>query len=263
MKKYLYIYKSELMSSIQYVGNVLLGSIGYVIHIFVFFYLWNYMYDDPSALINGYSKTQMIWYVILTEIIWSATASRKLCSNISNDVRGGNIAYNMNKPYSYVGYSLSNHLGEVTLKGLITTCVGCILGMIFLHSFPTMNILSIALVIISCTLAIIINSLLTMCIGLLSFYIEDATPVQWIYGKIMLLLGTIFPIEFFPAFLQSIIKFSPIFVTCYGPARMFVNFEVKSALIIIAAQIVYLIVAWLLCNFIYKKGVKKLNVNGG
>ena len=36
MKKYLFIYKSELMSNLQYVFNILTGFIGYFIFIFVF-----------------------------------------------------------------------------------------------------------------------------------------------------------------------------------------------------------------------------------
>lgn len=88
MRKYLYIFKSEVMSNLQYITNILFNTIAYIIHIFIFFNLWNYIYDDPSQIINGYSKNQMIWYVIITEILWSATEGRKFCRKICDDVRG-------------------------------------------------------------------------------------------------------------------------------------------------------------------------------
>ena len=47
---------------------------------------------------------QMIWYVIITEILWMSLGGRKLCRKICEDVRGGNIAYNINKPYNYINY---------------------------------------------------------------------------------------------------------------------------------------------------------------
>ena len=72
---------------------------------FVFLNLWQYIYSDPNELINGYSKMQMIWYVIITEILWMSLSGRKLCKKISEDVKGGNIAYNINKPYNYILYS--------------------------------------------------------------------------------------------------------------------------------------------------------------
>ena len=61
MRKYLYIYKSEVMSTLQYILNILFDMAGYIVMIFIFFNLWNYIYDDPGQLINGYSKNQMIW----------------------------------------------------------------------------------------------------------------------------------------------------------------------------------------------------------
>ena len=50
---------------------------------------------------------------------------------------------------------------------------------------------------------------------------------------------------------------------CYGPARLFVGFNINEALHILIAQIIYTVIAYGLCLFVYKKGVEKLNVNGG
>ena len=135
MKKYLYIYKSELMSNLQYIFDLLVGFIGYVIHIFIFLNLWKYIYSDPNELINGYNMNQMIWYVIITEILWTALGGRNLSKKISNDVKSGNITYNINKPYNYIEYSLFNHLGLATLKLFLLTVIGMILGFIFLGGF--------------------------------------------------------------------------------------------------------------------------------
>ena len=85
----------------------------------------------------------------------------------------------------------------------------------------------------------------------------------WLYSKIILVLGTMFPIEFFPGVLQSIIRYSPIYVTCYGPAKLFVDFSYTSAIEILISQVVYLGISWLLCYTLYQKGVRKLNVTGG
>ena len=128
MRKYLYIFKSEVMTNMQYIFNLLVGFISYFILIFIFLNLWKYIYSDPNELINGYNMNQMIWYVIITEILWMSLGGRKLCRKICEDVRGGNIAYNINKPYSYIGYILSSHLGSVVVKGSIfTILIKCIL----------------------------------------------------------------------------------------------------------------------------------------
>ena len=263
MKKYLYIFKSEIMTNLQYAFDILVGFISYCIIIFIFLNLWQYIYSNPSEIINGYSMNQMIWYVIVTEILWMSLSGRKLCKKICEDVRSGNIAYNINKPYNYVEYSLFSQLGLVTVRFLIVTILGVILGLIFLHSFPNLNIIQVLIVLLSCFLATVINILLITSLGLISFYIEDANPFYWLYSKMILVIGTIFPIEYFPAILQPIIKFSPIYVVSYGPAKLFVDFSTSMCIEILISQIIYLVISFTICHFIYNKGVKKLNVNGG
>lgn len=263
MKKYLYIYKSELMSNLQYVFNIIISFIGYLIMLFILFNLWKYMYSDPSETINGYTMNQMVWYVIFAEILWSVVGGRALCKKISDDVRGGNIAYNINKPYNYIGYSLFTHLASSTIRAIIYIFLGLIMGYIFLGSFPTLNMLNILAIIITFILATTISTLIITFIGLFSFIIEDSNPFYWLYSKLILIVGTIFPIEFFPQVLQPILKFSPVYVVSYGPARLFVNFNWKEFLSIFLAQLIYIVITYLLCSLIYKKGVKRLNVNGG
>ena len=263
MRKYLFIFKSELMSNLQYVFDILIGFIGYFIMLFIFLNLWKYIYSDPNELINGYTMSQMIWYVIITEILWMSLGGRKLCRKICDDVRGGNIAYNINKPYNYIGYCLASHLGAIALKGFMYTILGMIIGFVFLGTFPTLNIFSIIAVLITGILATAISILLITFIGLFSFIIEDANPFYWLYSKFILVLGTIFPIEYFPTFLQPILSFSPIYVVSYGPAKLFVDFSWKGFVSIFIAQIIYLFIGYFLCTLIYKKGVKNLNVNGG
>ena len=263
MRKYLYIYKSELMTNLQYIFDIIVGFISYCIMIFIFLNLWKNIYSDPKELINGYNMNQMIWYVIITEILWMSLGGRKLCKSISNDVKSGNIAYNINKPYNYVDYILFNHLGVTTIKFIIVTIIGMLLGFIFLNSFPPLNFIQVLGIILSSTLATIISILIITSLALISFFIEDASPIYWVYSKFILVVGTIFPIEFFPKVMQTFIRFSPIYVVSYGPARLFVNFTNKEFIEIIVSQIIYVIISYIICHLIYKKGVRKLNVNGG
>lgn len=263
MKKYIFIFKSELMTNLQYILNIITHFIGTFILLFIFLNLWKYIYSNPNELINGYSMNEMIWYVIITEILWTSIGTRGLCRKISLDVKSGNIAYNLNKPYNYIGYSLSDHLGSTSIRFLIYTILGIIVGILFLGTIPNLNILRIILIMLSCVLAITINILFTISVGLLSFIIEDSNPIYWVYSKFILVLGVIFPIEYFPKFIQPILNYSPIYAMSYGPAKLFVNFSYPNFIKIFISQIIYIIIAYLLCTLIYKKGVKNLNVNGG
>lgn len=263
MKKYLFIFKSELMSQLQYVFNTVVGFLGYFIMLFILFNLYRYLYADPSEAINGYTMNQMVWYVIFTEIIWSTTGGRKFVHKICDDVRGGSIAYNISKPYSYIGYSLASHLGEITFKGVIYTILAMLEGFLLLGVFPKVTILGALAIFLVSVLAIVISTLILISIGLLAFKIEDSNPIYWLYSKLILICGTIFPIEYFPAAVQPILNYSPVYVTTYGPARLFVEFNLETFLNVLLFQVIYLVLIYLLCLFVYRRGVRDLNVNGG
>lgn len=263
MKKYIFIFKTEVINSLQYIFNLLSGFIAYILMIYVFLCLWRYMYSDSSSLINGYNLNQMIWYVIITEILWMSLGGKKICRKISNDVKNGNIAYNINKPYNYILYNLSSSLGSIFIKFITFTILVMILGYLFLGTFPKLNILSILAVLLTSILAIVINILLMIFLGLFSFIIEDSSPLYWVYSKFILVLGTIFPIEFFSGILKVILIYSPVYVVSYGPAKLFVNFNTNEFITVLLSQLVYIVISYILTRVIYKKGVKRLNVNGG
>ena len=78
MKKYLHIYTTTLIESVQYISSVFISFISFSVIIYVFINLWQYIYQDPNELINGYSVNQMIWYVLITEILWCGTKNKTL-----------------------------------------------------------------------------------------------------------------------------------------------------------------------------------------
>ena len=167
MRKYLFILKSELMTNLQYIFNVLSNVAAYFVIIFIYINLWNYIYDDPSQLINGYTKTQMIWYVIFTEIIYFSLGGRRACIKLAEEVKSGRIAYTINKPYNYVLYSLFSHMGNVFIKSIIFMIVGLLVGAIFLGEFPALNILNVLGLLLIFYIALIVNTLFIIKVSVL------------------------------------------------------------------------------------------------
>ena len=123
MGKYLYIYKATLIENLAYIANIFFGFINFFVMMFVFLNLWQYIYSDNTQIINGYTMQQMIWYVLITEVLWFGSRNKILIREISQDIKTGNIAYNINKPYNYVLYIISKHLGEITIKLILFSIV--------------------------------------------------------------------------------------------------------------------------------------------
>lgn len=263
MRKYFFIYKATLMESLQYIWNIVMGFVTFFLLIFMFLNLWQYIYSDSSQLIEGYSMSQMIWYVILTEIMWFGNRNTLLTNQISDDIKGGGIAYGLNKPYNYLYYMVARHFGDITLKLILFLGVGISLGLAFAGKIEGFHIYNLPFIAVSFVLGLFINSLIRIAVSVSSFWIEDAKPFHWIYDKMILVIGTLFPIEMFPLWLQPVIKCTPIFVITYGPAKLIIDFSMKVFVQVIIAQVVYIGIAAVLLTILYQKGMRRLNVNGG
>ena len=262
-RKYGVIYRSVLMENLQYAANIALGFFGYFVFIFIFIKLWDYMYQEPGELIAGYSKEQMIWYVMMTEMMWFGSNASAVARQVKTDIRGGNIAYLMNKPYHYTLYILAKYTGEWSVRLPMYAGLAVVIGTVLVGPVPAFKIITVPAMVVCIILGLTINAVLQICISLLSFWIEDATPFRWLYDKLLLVVGTIFPLEIFPRTAQAFFKLTPIYPVCYGPAKLIVDFGPEKCIEILAVQALYLAAGCGLMFSIYRKGVKKLYVNGG
>lgn len=179
------------------------------------------------------------------------------------DIRGGNIAYMMNKPYYYPLYILAKYTGEWSVQMPMYMALALVMGMTMVGGLPHFRVITLPAIVLCTVFGVMINAIFKLCISLLAFWVEDATPFQWLYDKLILVVGTLFPVEIFPDGLQVLFKMTPIYTVCYGPAKLIVDFSTEKCVEILSAQIMYLAAGSVLMFWIYRKGVKKLYVNGG
>lgn len=260
LQKYIIIAKTSLITTFAYPESLITGAILYAMLTIILSMLWRSIYGSGNG-IPGYSINQMIWYLIITEIVYSSRAIS--FEDVNSDVKSGNIAYLVNKPYSYIFYLLSNSIGQFGGKLVITIITGIIVGICLVGPLNNLNIAYLPFAVFSGVLAILLNFFMLVILALLAFWTEENKPFRWIYSKLILIFGVLLPIEFFPHWAQPIIRKLPFPYTCYAPAKLTVDFSFKKFAEIITMQLIYLTIFILLAIWVYNKGVKKLNVNGG
>lgn len=260
IKKYYLIAKTSLQNNLAYSASFVISSMFYVLIIFTFFLLWRTIYSGGNT-ISGYTLKQIIWYCIITEMILGPNS--KFFNQINEDIKSGNIAYLLNKPYQYIFYLFSNNFGEIVIKLVIKFIAGITLGFVFVGPIDNFKIMYIPFIIISIILAILLNFFLLATIALTTFWFEENEAFYWINSKITLMLGVFMPIDFFPEWLRNIVKYLPHTYFTYAPAKNVVDFSFDRYCLNIVIQITYLIFFILLSLLVYQRGVKKLNVNGG
>ena len=260
VKKYFTTYSISVRNGLYYTGNVFGGSVFYVIVIYIFFSLWSVIYKDSA--IAGYTFTQMIWYICMAEVIIMSTGGGWR-SQISDDIKSGAIAYQLGRPYNYIWYQFANFMGSASIKMVIFTTIALVLGIILVGLPPVSSIVMLPFFIISVLLSIGLQFFILMSLALSAFFVEENRPFFFIYNKLILILGTFVPIEFFPQWMQSILRYMPFSLVAWAPSKMLVSFSMSHAMFAIPMQLGWLIIFIGIAMSVYKRGVKQIHVNGG
>ncbi len=256
MRKYIEIFKYSLKKKVTFLLNYIVSLIAFGIHVFIFNALWDYILQ--GKMIVGYTKAELIWYIIIAEMI--IYTSDKKYKQVASMVKQGDIAYMLIKPINMVHFFLVEDFSLI-IQAAINFVFALILG--FIVAGPiTISIESFGMMMIASIIGIVIGSLLQILIGIITFFTEENHSIYLIMQK-MTFFVVFTPLEFYPKIVQKILLCLPTTYLVYTPAKIFANFEITLALKLLLAEIASAIVLYFVICILYKKGVEKINVNGG
>jgi len=259
--KYWAIFKTQLLNNLAYTGDLLSGSIAIVLFMWIFAQLWRVTYTAVgSNQIAGMRIHDTLWYLMLAEVI--VLSKPRLARSIAQSVRDGSVAYLLNKPYNFLLYQCSVGLGDSLLRMVANILAGGTI--VWLLVGPPPNPLGWPLVLVAVTMAWLIDFCIAAMIGLAAFVTEEVRSFEWIYQKILFILGgLLIPLDFYPSWLQTVAKATPFAYTIYGPARLFVDPSMERFVMLLLGQLLWLGILAALLTLAYRRGVGQLAINGG
>lgn len=257
MRKYLAIFKFNLKTELNFKVDYFFSIISFAIHVFVFNALWEYILQ--GKMVEGYGKTELIWYVIVGEFL-AYSIGKKNYIKVSEMIKSGDVANILTKPLSFMKYVLANEATSI-VNILVNMIFAIVLGLVMAGPISITTIQCI-LFCISLFLSIVIDVFLYVFIGMLAFLTEENKSFYMVISKAVLLL-ILTPLEFFPSIVQAILRFLPTTYIVYPAAKTLVNYDINSSLMLIGCQILSLAFVFTITYVINLKGVKNINVNGG
>jgi ABC-2 type transport system permease protein len=259
--KYASIGRITLRNHFAYVIDFLVRSIFLLIILYIFMQLWQVTFHgEGSSLIAGYSFKQMIWYLIFTESMTLACPS--LCTKVEEEVKSGDVAYRLTRPVSYIGFHYMGYMSEVAVRFLINLTIGTILGVVVL-GFPNFGYGWLVFFLVA-AFGFTINFLMNMMLALCAFWVEETRGLEFVYNKLLFTIGgMLMPLEIFPETMQHICRWLPFQTVLYFSAKTAVHYDSSKLLAMLGVQCIWLMILGLVVLYIYSRGVKKLNVNGG
>jgi len=260
LRKYLLVIKTNISNNMVYAADVFSGALFFALIVFVFMELWRAISANNGNM-EGYTVNRLVWYYVAAETVMLSRCD--VFRNMNREIKGGGIAYKLNKPYHFVLYQLAEGVGQISVRLLINSTVGIILGFLYVGGLEGFDLRSLPAAVLSVILGIFLNFFMDAVIGMSSFWTEDNSAFYWIAQKLSFMLGLFLPLEFLPGVIQKIALYLPFSYIAYAPARLLTSFSMKEFWSIVPVQVFYTALFAALSALIYSKGVKKLNVNGG
>jgi len=246
-----WVYRSELLAR----------AIQMVLFMVIFMALWTAAYGTGQEELGGYTLVEMVWYLAMTETIVLSTS--RIFMEISEAVKAGDLAYTLARPLSYPLFQVASSLGNSAprfLLNLLTASAVVLLGMRqFAGSLP-----GLAAFLGLAALALLLDALIAVLIGLAAFWIEEVMPIFWIYSKLVFTIGGMFlPLELFPAGLRQVARWLPFQFITYAPAHAFVQFEPEFVLQSLVGQVVYITLFAAAVLWVWRRAQRRMVVHGG
>lgn len=261
MRKYPAVARITLRNQLAYLLDFILRTLFLIIILYIFMQLWSAAFaGEGEAVIAGYSFSQIIWYLIISEAVTLALPSLSL--RIEEEVKGGDVAYRLTRPIGYVGFHYAAYMGEVAVRLGVNLLVGSVLGILVFGS-PSFGFGWGAFVLVVVG-ALTVSFLLNMIVALCAFWVEETQGIEFVYKKLLFTVGgMLMPLEMFPNWLQDICRWLPFQAVLYFPAKTVTNFRPEELGGMLAVQWGWAAVLVVIVGLMYRKGVRKLNVNGG
>lgn len=259
--KYSHLIAITMRSRYASIWDVIGGAFFLVVVLFVFVQLWHVTYRTHGSTIEGLSLAHVIWYLVATETI--ILSMIPIHRQIEREIREGDVAVRLNKPYSYLLFHWCVFMGESLIKAFVLATIGGLIAW-FAVGAPPIQAWTLPFLFFTFVVTASLGFTYASIIGLIAFWTEDVSGFFFILDRVKWLFGGFFmPITFFPMTMQAISRWTPFPWMIYKPARLAIEFTLSAWLHTTFVQLICLVLVGGVAQAMYARGIRRLNVNGG
>ena len=263
MKKYFYVFKTQLIRSFTYrfdvYGNVIMQTIIMVTTAF----FWKALFRD-TVFSNGMTADSMLTYTIMSSVM-SVLFTTRVERRIQSSVQKGSITTEMMHPVNVFGVYFAEDAGAVAGLFFQNLMPVLLIGSLLIKVPVISDIKAIPLFAASLILSMGINWLLAVLFGMWAFTAVDIDAlVQVKKHLVRLLSGSIIPIWFFPRWFRTILEAMPFVYIYQLPLDIYVGSAGQGDILRrMLIQLCWFVVLGTMFVVVQKKVLKKVMVQGG
>jgi ABC-2 type transport system permease protein len=281
LRKYLKILRISLVERLVYRADFFVATLFRFLPLLATFLLWEAVFAGSGRdEIAGFSRDQMIAYLLLVQVSRMFSSMPGLATGISRDIRDGNLKKYLLQPIDMLWYLLS-YRGAHKLAYIATVALPY--GLLFFlcrhvfEGFP--DALTLLAYVVSLLLAFVIGFFFEACIGLAGFWLLEVTSLMYIINiSNFFVSGQLFPLDLLRlppeaagptvshlmGWLVDLLRYLPFQYLAYFPAMVFLGMkqgeELAWGLVIALGWAVFFV---LLSRRLYRIGLRHYSAYGG
>ena len=224
--KYFFLTRIATKERLHYPGRLLAHLIVTGTRVGILVALYAFAFRKIGGSIKGVNVQIAAWSMTMYFILLSINV-RRVFQAINQDIVSGNVEVLLNKPFHYVLYRNFLQVGYGVLDALASLVIALLLlpWMVGIPHLQGGLIWGLQVAALALGGMILASSIYTI-IGLCAFWIDDASPLYWIFDKaIMILGGSYIPVALFPHTLYAFAFFSPFGASMFATHAFYGNFS--------------------------------------
>jgi len=224
----------------------------------VFSSLWRAV-AATGADVGGDPHT-FVWYLAMTE--WVLMSAPHVHFRIEDDVRRGDVAYQIVRPVSYLAAHFAEGVGALVARAPVLLAGACTGAWVF-GGAPARPLAVGRAIAFGCGAALVLTSY-NVLLGLTAFWLGDIAPVYWIWQKLTFVLGgLLLPLTLYPDLVVRIARLTPFSAILAGPASFVLGRPFFDGQTLGLALIAWAVVAALIAVTTFHSIARRLQINGG
>ena len=262
MRAYVEFAIKKFQDKMAYRLDFFMGIINTAITIAVYLCIYRALYGNASE-VDGISYSMVATNFVITLGLSSAFRYNEMF--LQDKIRDGSISNEFLKPVSFTLRLLAENIGEGAFKILFHFIPALLFTLLYTKLCPPQSVLNLIVMFCSVVLGYLILWLISFIIQTWSFWLFSVWGIITIKNVFVnILAGTLLPLWFMPETLKKIIAITPFESIYFTPVRIYLGelsgLEIVSAL---AVQIIWIAILGVIAKVFWKKGTKKLVVQGG
>lgn len=262
MNTYLQFVFIKFRNKMAYRLEYLLGILNTLLTFVVYWSIYKALYGGADS-VDGVTFSMVATNFIISLGLNSAFYKNEMF--LQDKVKQGTIVNELLKPVNFKLRMLFEDLGEGLFSVIFNFLPTVVIASFFAQIKAPSSLINLILFIVSVLLGYIVLWLISFIVQSWSFWLFNVWGLITIKNVFVnILSGAIIPMWFMPEWLRNIIRFTPFDSIYFTPVQLYLG-ELQGYVILInfARQIIWIAVLYIIGEICWRKGIKKLVVQGG